>query len=499
MDVLGRRKSQSPAIFAGGSEVSAGSLLEKVQLMARELKECGAEVVGLYSSNSIDWVVIDLACQLSGVCLIPIPTFFSSRQFSHVLHRAGVDTLIYGEPVPVEVVVDDAVKIPAMEQLKSLSVLRLKVERRAEIPAGCHKITFTSGSTGEPKGVCLGTEQCLAVAGSLAEVVELEEPRHLCLLPLSTLLENICGIYMPLLLGGSSIVVPPGELGMGGSSKLELPRLLQALDEWQPNSIILVPQLLAALDAAMAGGWLRPESLKFVAVGGGRVSASMVARVRDAGLPVYEGYGLSETGSVVSVNYPAAHKPGTCGKVLPHVTVRAENRELIVSGNTFLGYLNEPESWNREEVATGDLGEIDADGFVSVVGREKNVLISSFGRNISPEWVESELMGSGVFANCIVMGEARPYCVALVQVLDAQSNSSQVQVAIDSVNAGLPDYARIERWMYLEEPLSVENDLLTANGRPRRTAIESHYAERLESLYQLDQATINYRRESTVS
>jgi long-chain acyl-CoA synthetase len=492
MAALQRRAADQPEdIVLQGSEtsVSAAMLVLQLDVLAVNLRSLGVGMVGLYADNSPAWAMIDLACQFESVCLVPIPTFFSTAQIEHLLTSAGIDTLIYDTKLSAALppgVHTDGEPLPEMA---GLSVSRLQPTTTPCLPPNTTKVTFTSGSTGVPKGVCLSFEQCLSVADSLAGAIGVNYPRHLSVLPLSTLLENIGGIYMPLLAGGESIVVSPAQLGMSGSSGLDSKAFLAALLRYQPNTLILVPQLLAVLDAALESGWQPPESLAFVAVGGARVSPTIVHRVRARGLPVYEGYGLSECASVVSLNSPAHDRPGSSGRVLPHVRVHVGNGEgesegeIEVSGNAFLGYLDQPASWDMPSVATGDIGSIDEDGYVTINGRSKNMIISSFGRNISPEWVESELMAGNRFAQVIVLGDSRPMCVALVLPVKADALECEIQAEIDRANAGLPDYARVGRWLCLSEPLSASNGLLTDNGRPRREKIEEQYAQKIDQLY----------------
>jgi long-subunit acyl-CoA synthetase (AMP-forming) len=237
------------------------------------------------------------------------------------------------------------------------------------------------------------------------------------------------------------------------------------------------------LVTAAAAGWQTPDSLQFVAVGGGKVSASLLQQAHAAGIPAYEGYGLSECASVVSLNTPARNQQGSCGQPLPHLQVRIEDGEVVVSGNAMLGYLGEPDSFAAPSIRTGDLGEIDAQGFLQIRGRRKNLLISSFGRNINPEWVESEMLSQPLLAECVVLGDARPYCVALLTARDPDTTDAAIQKHIDQVNAGLPDYAQVRRWHRLSRPLSAQPGLLTANGRPQRSAIARQYAALLTRLY----------------
>ncbi|WP_162846050.1 AMP-binding protein [Seongchinamella sediminis] len=479
---LERGPGERIVLESEAGSTSAGQLLERVEALSKLLQTRGAATIGLLCDNSVEWVVADLACQFQGLRLVPLPTFFSDGQLQYVLAAAGVDTLVYDRTSAPRIASLPAVTHADTAACEGLELRPLTVAGEAAMPPATAKLTFTSGSTGQPKGVCLATAQCLRVARSLGQVIDIRSPRHLCALPLSTLLENIAGIYLPLLMGGCSLVYSAASMGMAGSSGVQPAEFLRAIEQRQPETMILVPQLLSLIDSAISGGWQAPQSLRFVAVGGGRVAPAVVERCRAAGFPVYEGYGLSECASVVSLNTPRAEQAATSGRVLPHVQVEVDRGELLVSGNTFLGYLNQPESWGASQVRTGDLGRLDDQGYLRVEGRCKNVLVSSYGRNISPEWVESELQASGPIQQAVVLGDGMPYCSALIWAAPT-AGEQLIQQQIDEVNRGLPDYARVRRWQRLQEPMTVRNGLLTDNGRPRRNAIASTCSELIEQLY----------------
>ena len=136
-----------------------------------------------------------------------------------------------------------------------------------------------------------------------------------------------------------------------------------------------------------------------------------------------------------------------------------------------------PREWR-----TGDVGHRDADGFLHVTGRKRNVLINAFGRNVSPEWVESELGAGSAIAQALVFGEARPWLGAVV-VPAAGASDTAVAAAITAANARLPDYARVTRWMRAEAPFTFVGGELTANGRPVRERILARYGAHIDSLY----------------
>jgi long-chain acyl-CoA synthetase len=472
--LLQRLQQRAPGdivLEGAGLSLSAAELLARALELSLWLKAGGFRTVALLADNSPAWAVLDLACQFEDICLVPVPGFFSASQRRHILQSAGAELLVSAES-------GDA----PLPGLPGYSITRLD-SGAALVPVQTSKITFTSGTTGEPKGVCLSFAQCLRVAGSLAAAIEVKRPRHLCVLPLSTLLENIGGLYAPLLAGGSIVLPPPADLGMQGSSGVDAGVFLEALERHRPQTMILVPQLLAVLDAALQRGWRAPSSLRFVAVGGARVAPALLGRVRAGGLPVYEGYGLSECASVVSLNRPGDERPGTSGKVLPHAGVSVVDGELRVSGTTFLGYLNQPQTWGTREVATGDIGQVDVDGFVTIRGRRNNVLISSYGRNISPEWVESELLAGGLFRQAVVVGNGRHALAALLVTATGATGQCAIQAEVDAVNARLPDYARIAHWMRLDTPFSPAEGLVTENGRLCRDRIDIHYRREIDQLY----------------
>jgi long-subunit acyl-CoA synthetase (AMP-forming) len=197
---------------------------------------------------------------------------------------------------------------------------------------------------------------------------------------------------------------------------------------------------------------------------------------------VYEGYGLTECASVVSLNRPAGRRIGSVGRALPHAGVRiAADGEIHVSGGAICGYLGD-EHGAPPEIATGDLGRIDADGFLHLGGRRKSVFITSFGRNVSPEWVEAELVRERPIAQAALFGEGRPWNVAVL-VPTPGVGPDQIQNAVERVNADLPDYARVGAWLRADEPFTPANGLLTMNGRNRREAIGNRYRWRIDACY----------------
>jgi pyrroloquinoline quinone (PQQ) biosynthesis protein C len=316
--------------------------------------------------------------------------------------------------------------------------------------------------------VCLGAAQQHALAQALAAATRpLALERHLCLLPLPVLLENVAGARTALLAGADCVLPPLASVGLTGATGFDPLACLAAIEREQAESVILLPQMLLALTAALEAGAPRPARLRFAAVGGAKVAPALIERARAAGLPVYEGYGLTECGSVVALNLPDADRPGSVGRPLAHVRVEiGGDREIVVCGER-----------------TGDLGRLDDDGFLYVDGRRKHVLITSFGRNVAPEWPEAELTAGGAIAQAAVFGEARAQLCAVIVPRTAGATDAALAAEVRRVNARLPDYARIALWLRADAPFGAADGLATANGRVRRDAVWSRYAGRLESLY----------------
>jgi long-subunit acyl-CoA synthetase (AMP-forming) len=457
-------------------------LRQEAALVRDVLVGLGTRVLATLLDNSRAWAVVDQAAALGGIVHVPLPLFFSEAQIAHALFAAGVDTLL----VPSFAVARWPLLAGPHCKIASESFSLLHIDAIAvPTPAGTAKITFTSGSTGTPKGVCLSTAALHAVRDGLVEALRpLHIERHLCALPLALLLENVAGLMAPMAVGASCIVLPLTELGLAGSSSFDPERFHAAVLEHEPNSLILLPQMLRAWVGLLARtGRRAPGSLRLVAVGGAAVGARLLASARGLGIPAYEGYGLSEGASVQTLNLPGADRAGSAGRPLPHARVRvAADGEIEVGGSLFSGYLGDGHARAGDWWPTGDLGSIDADGFLHVTGRKKNMLITGFGRNVAPEWIETTLRGENAVAEAVVFGDAEPSLSAVLWPSSRDGDDSQLQGAVDAANATLPDYARVRRWTRACAAFDADSGFATSNGRPQRAAIWKAHRDSLTQL-----------------
>ena len=466
------------ALSDGERSLSYAEWQAAVDTLAEQLLAQGTRVLATLMDNSMAWVVADRAAERAGAVHVPLPLFFTPQQVAHALQVAGVDGLL---TVPAL-----AQRWPGVDVLEwdvagsSLRFLRLPAAG-LPMPAGTAKLTFTSGTTGTPKGVCLDARAMQRVTDGLVQALEpLDIRRHLCALPLAVLLENIAGVMAPLARGAECVVPPLGELGLTGSSGFDPARFHAAVERFQPHSLILLPQMLRAwVGFLLQAGVRAPACLRMVAVGGAAVGAPLVLAARQLGIPAHEGYGLSEGASVQTLNLPGADRPGSAGKALPHSRLRVTERgEIEIAGSLLSGYLGEAAS-PAEWWPTGDLGEIDADGFVHVRGRIKHVLITAFGRNVSPEWVETALRSGRTLAQAVVFGDGEPALSAVVWPLAERLTDAEIQAGIDAANETLPDYAQVRHWVRAQAAFSADTGLATANGRPQRGAILERHAQAL--------------------
>lgn len=446
------------------------TLWECIETFSIELSELPINCLAIHLPNSIDWIVADLAAARLGIPVVPIPAFFSPAQVGHLLRDSGADMVLSER--------DFARQISPGFQPEPSSTIRgwfshLPLNSKSR-DLRCSKVTYTSGSTGTPKGVRLASGTLDSTTDALVDALTpLHLRRHLCLLPYATLLENMAGIYVPLCSGRSVVCGDVERFGLHSNHHFDVTGFREAVTQFMVESVILLPQMLTAI--VEAGEIDALASLKFIAVGGGCVAPATLQRARQLGLPVYEGYGLTECGSVVCLNTPQHDRIGSVGRPLNHASVSIDRGgEIVVHGSVMSGYVGAEEQEPR--VATGDTGYLDKDGFLYVTGRVKNVIVSSFGRNVSPEWVESQFLARPEFNQLAVFGEARPYLSALIACAD-NITDAQLERAIYEVNASLPDYARVRRWLRLSKPFCNADGTLTANGKLCRAAIVEQYGE----------------------
>ncbi len=453
--------------------VSKGEGDLSYKLLQRAVSDTVAQLVdttvrgrpfAIVCDNGPAWLILDLALIKLNVPSLPLPSFFTTSQRDHALTQCGASHLLSDHLIEGH---DPTYEIAVLGKPLFLTELQ---NAPKDIHVGTGKITYTSGTTGSPKGVCLSQCAMETTANSIvAHLTADGSYRHMAVLPLSILLENVAGFYATMLVGGCYVVDPQDDIGFGSPFQVEFDKLIEGLKNRKAKSVIFVPEILRGLIAALGEANAKLPDLDIVAVGGAKVSKVLLLKAREMGLPVLEGYGLSEASSVISLNSFKDNVLGTVGKPLEHIDWSiADDGELILSVAPFLGYVGE--AAHTGSYRTGDIVSFDDGGRLTIVGRSKSTLINSFGRNIAPEWVESELTEQPEIAQALVFGDAMPSLAALVVPSSLDVSPHDIAKAIKRTNRLLPEYAHVSHWKP-STPFTPSNGQLTGTGRIRRAVI----------------------------
>jgi long-subunit acyl-CoA synthetase (AMP-forming) len=451
-------------------QMSRRELFARVTVLAADLRS-QPQTIGIYAPNGLDWVIAQLACALAGKIVVPLPTFFSPTQLGHVVRDASVELILATR------------QTTAVAAQSGVSTNVIDIDRTgaglSDVTDGFGQIIYTSGSTGQPKGVRHQSGQIAWSAAALAAATgATAEDTYLSVLPLPLLLETICSIFIPAMLGAyvhfdSGLAEQVGRGDAKGISK--------AFDLKQPTTSVVVPQLLKQWVGELeAGGGRAPASLRFVAAGGAPVPRQVAEKAWQLGIPVHEGYGLSECCSVVAVNRLGERRSDTVGRPLNGLDVSIDNGEIVVDGPSITdGYLGQGPA--QRPWRTGDLGAFDSNGFLTIHGRKDSLIVTSFGRNVSPEWVETMLLGDMRIAFCAVVGHGAAYLTAVIvpsgpgERWFANASYQDVLVLISACCFDAPEYAVPRACVVASLQEAVDNQLLTS-GRPARKQIEKFLA-----------------------
>lgn len=464
LEAIDKHASDKPdAVAIDGAEPLRWSALPPlVRTLAADLArqfEPGRPVATRVDQG-IGEVLLDLALAEAGLPTIPLPPFFTPAQVEAALDLAGAGVLVTG---------------PVTLGGGHRPTVKMTVDRRPRpavpISPETARITFTSGSTGDPKGICLSLDHIVRVGEAVvAYLGEHHAGRHLPLLPPGILLENVAGLYATVLAGGTYVALPQSTVGMADPFRPNFLSMLKAIQQHEVTSLILVPEYLTGLVAAMQTTGARLPRLTLVAVGGARVAPALLDSAAALGLPIRQGYGLTECASVVALEDGDPAGRGSVGRSIGANTLRlAEDGEVMIDGPLFLGTVGRPRV--PGPLATGDVGRFDADGRLWIEGRKSALIITSHGRNISPEWVEGVLTAQPAVLQAMVRGDGRAALDALIVPAFPDADLSD---AVAAANELLPAYARVEQWRAVP-PFTPATGLLTGNGRLRRAEIDAAY------------------------
>ena len=492
--------------------------------------------VGLLAENRVEWLIADMAILAAAAVNVPPHAPLTARQIQFQLHDAGVRWLIVSTRGQLEKVRSFRSELPDLRGVvlmdgdslednvaswrgfvqqgrRELPRLAAELRRREENlgPDDLATIMYTSGTTGNPKGVMLTHGNLLSNSLSALEVMS-HGPDDLVLawLPFTHIYARTVDHYICMASGTPVALAECADT------------LIQNLEDVRPTLFASVPRFYEKVLSSSASA--DPEETKrslrrifgpridWLSSGGAPLPPSIACTYAEAGLLVLQGYGLTETSPIISFNRKEFYKMDTVGLPLPGVDVRiAADGEVLTRGpHVMKGYWKDAaataEAIRDGWFYTGDLGELDADGFLRITGRKKELLVLSNGKKVAPSLVEGLLLADPCIDQAVVCGEGRNYLCALVvpawdnvrRELEAASAvlpESSADLArlpavrgllerrVRSALAEVSNAEQVKKFAILSEPFSVAAEELTVSMKLRRNVIVSRYARQIEELY----------------
>jgi long-chain acyl-CoA synthetase len=531
--------------------------------------------VALMSENGPHWPTVDFAALCAGAVLVPIYPTLLPEQATYIAKDCGAKILIAETTSHLNGFLANASELSAVKQLvlikgtsadprvvslesliekgKGVDVAAFEARARSVKPEDLATFIYTSGTTGTPKGVILTHDNITSNVVTAAEILTdlLKEYTALCFLPLShsfertvdytyfhqgvtiayaesvqTIATNLQEVRPQVFVSVPRVyekVLAKVQEGVAAGSPIKQKIFAWAVEvgrealPWRLKGasppgflgikLALADKLVFSKIRARLGGRFR-----YALSGGAPLGRDVAEFFWGAGVPIYEGYGLSETSPVISVNVPGAVKLGTVGRPIPRVEVKiAQDGEILSRGpNIMKGYWQMPEA--TAEVIdqdgwfhTGDIGELDADNFLRITDRKKELIINAYGKNVAPAPIENSLKSSRFIGQAVVIGDRRKFLSALLvpdfeslkawaerQGIGAASNQELVQKPqvralianeVERVNSHLASFEKIVAWDLVPNEFTLETGELTPTQKVKRRVINQKYGETIERLY----------------
>jgi long-chain acyl-CoA synthetase len=493
---------------------------------------------GLLGPNSIRWAAFDLAAMAEGMIVVPLYSRQASRELIAMMKDCTPSLVCCSDAALRDVIAQgwpEAPKFVLLDDLFAAPPANEKKEKRAAVAQGPDPVTiiYTSGTSGEAKGVVL-------TAANVGFMLGCTSAR------LDQLMQGKAGQdrvfhYLPFNFGASWIALLTFLLRRSRVTlNTDLTKLANDMRTAAPDYFLNVPQLLERMRRAVdeqlwkTGGivqaiylrakaaWVRRQEkqtksgddlwlwlankLIFPSIRKKMIGANLKALICGSAplnpetqmyflmlsIRVLQVYGLTETTAICTMDDPDHPAPGKVGPAIPGIEMRlSDGEEIIVRGpNIFPGYWNHPqqsaEALRDGWFHTGDQGEMSAAGNWRITGRIKNLIVLGSGHKISPESLESSITKLLPEAQqVVVVGNGRGYLSALVS---GNVSAEKVQSALDAVNAELPHYKQVRVFSIVSEPFSIDNGLLTVNGKLKRDGIAERLKDEIEDMYRVKQA-----------
>lgn len=549
--------------------------VEVVRWQAALVKEglVPGDRVAVMLKNSIEWVIFDQAALSLGLVTVPLYLDDRPESVAYILNHSGAKLLLVEGKFQHKKLAEITGSATTLQHIVSLvapenglvnwstrfvvasdwlaAAVDTSVPERHLSPDLLVSIVYTSGTTGRPKGVMLTHDNILRNVFAASEFADFGlHPVFLSFLPLSHMFERTAGYYLPMLLGAEVayarsiaqlandlqvirptvlISVPRiyervyGRIQDGLARKSPFARLLFKLAvrvgwrrfehaegraNWHPELLLwpLLDKLVAGKVTEKLGGRLE------LAISGGAALSPDIARVFiGLGVPIYQGYGLTETSPVVCCNRPGDNLPASIGKPLPGIeVVIGDNDELLTRSRCVMrGY------WQNEEatrdlidaegwVHTGDKARVDAHGFYTIVGRIKDIIVLNNGEKVPPTDMESAILLDPLFEQVMIVGEGKPYLAALTVLNEEHWQAFAADIHVDPTHPSVlrdpkviklltqrvaahlrhfPGYAQIRRLHLDLTPWTVDDGLLTPTLKVKRNQVLERYRTAVDAMY----------------
>jgi len=550
--------------------ISSSEFYQYVAGVARTLREWGigkGDRVAILSENRPEWTIADFACLTIGAVVVPIYATLTAEQIAFVLQDSGARAVFVSSEkqflkissIREKTRVERVVVMDAVETAHAFHMQRLMHDgpkerdpqfdalARSVRPEDLATIIYTSGTTGTPKGAMLTHANMASnICFSLADFSVGEGEISISFLPLSHVTARHVDFAML-------------HRGVTLAYVSFVEQLPQALAEVRPTIFVGVPRVYekvhGQVDAKATGfpkaliyrwamsvgeahraeilagktptslAWKLADRLLYSKVragmggraeifiaGGAPLGRKLAEWYAGIGIRIDEGYGLTETSPVIAVNTPKAHKLGTVGKPLANLQVRiAEDGEILVRGpSVFQGYWNRPEE-TRNAFAdgwfkTGDIGNLDAEGYLSVTDRKKDLIKTSGGKFIAPQPLENTLKHNALVGEAVILGDKQRFPAVLIApyfpLLEDWARANKIVFAsrqelvsntkvrglyegiVADVNRDLARFEQLKKVLIIAEEFTAENGALTASMKLRRRAVEDRYRRQIEEMYE---------------
>jgi long-chain acyl-CoA synthetase len=531
--------------------------------------------VAILAENRIEWALTDLAVLGNGAADVPIYPTLLADAIAFILRDCRPSAIFVSNAAQAAKLATVRADLPFLKHIFCFEPTplagsvtfhellergrRLRAERGADpepvaiAPGDLASIIYTSGTTGEPKGVMLSHRNFVSNALTAASLVEIGAgDRCLSFLPLCHVLERTAGLYLMLHAGvgiayaEAADTVPQDLLLVRPTVVVSVPRLYEKIYARILGTALSGPRLRKhiffwAKRQGERSGRLEREGravprwalfkrsvadrlvfsklrermggrMRYFVSGGAPLAVEINEFFYAAGMLILEGYGLTETSPILTVNLPGRLRMGSVGTTVPETEVRiAPDGEILARGpQIMLGYFNRPEA-TRETIDTagwlhtGDIGRLDEDGFLYITDRKKDLIVTAGGKNIAPQPIEGEFKHNRYISQIVVIGDRRPYLTCLLvpnfENLVKYANRRKIGFTdlsglvkhpeiiamyhrqLGRVNSGLPPFNQVKRCAVLDHDFTLEDGELTPTMKVRRRAVQAKYREVIDALY----------------